>query len=72
MKKSVLSGVVAIALLFLGFQGFSQCKEWKWPADGTLKAKAEESVSLYTDIIRTVNSIRQSHLLTGYWLTLLI
>jgi tetratricopeptide (TPR) repeat protein len=49
MKKGLLSSIVTMAILFMSVQGFSQCKEWKWPADGTMKAKAEESVSLYTD-----------------------
>jgi len=50
MKKRVLSGVLAVALV-VASMGFTvaQCKVWKWPEDGTLKAKAEESVSLYTD-----------------------
>lgn len=50
MKKSVLSGVLVLALFVASIvSSFGQCKTWKWPEDGTLKAKAEESVSLYTD-----------------------
>ena len=50
MKKSVLSGVLVLALVVASIiSSFGQCKSWKWPEDGTLRAKAEESVSLYTD-----------------------
>lgn len=50
MKKPVLSGVLVLALVVASIiYSFGQCKTWKWPEDGTLKAKAEESVSLYTD-----------------------
>lgn len=47
---SVLSRILTVA--FIGASAassFGQCKEWKWPEDGALKAKAEEQVSLYTD-----------------------
>jgi len=49
MKKSVLCGVLIIAFAITSISSFGQCKTWKWPEDGTLKAKAEESISLYTD-----------------------
>lgn len=49
MKKIVLGVMVLVGLLATSKNTFAQCKEWKWPADGTMKAKAEESVSLYTD-----------------------
>lgn len=50
MKNSVLLIVVVLASILTGANSaFAQCKEWKWPEDGTLKAKAEESISLYTD-----------------------
>lgn len=50
MKKTALSGVLAIALISASIStSFGQCKAWKWPEDGALKAKAEESISLYTD-----------------------
>jgi tetratricopeptide (TPR) repeat protein len=50
MKKSVLSGILAVAFVAVStVSSFSQCKDWKWPADGTQKAKAEEKITLYTD-----------------------
>jgi tetratricopeptide (TPR) repeat protein len=50
MKKSVLSGVLVMTFVIASIgSSLGQCKTWKWPEDGTLKAKAEESVSLYTD-----------------------
>jgi tetratricopeptide (TPR) repeat protein len=50
MKKSVLNGVVALVMLVsMANTAMGQCKEWKWPEDGTMKAKTEENVSLYTD-----------------------
>lgn len=50
MKKSVLKGVFALAMMVsMANIAIAQCKEWKWPEDGTMKAKAEENVSLYTD-----------------------
>jgi hypothetical protein len=49
MKKVVLSGFLAFAMSLLSIAAIGQCKEWKWPEDGALKAKAEESISLYTD-----------------------
>lgn len=45
MKKVVLTLGLAIMIT----SAFAQCKEWKWPEDGALKAKAEEKVTLYTD-----------------------
>jgi hypothetical protein len=53
MKTSVLYGTLALAIFSLAaVSSFGQCKEWKWPADGTMKAKAEEKVSLYSDYYR--------------------
>jgi tetratricopeptide (TPR) repeat protein len=50
MKKSVLKGVLALVLMAsMANIAMGQCKDWTWPEDGTMKAKAEENVSLYTD-----------------------
>jgi tetratricopeptide (TPR) repeat protein len=50
MKKSFLSGVLTVGFLITSTVfSFSQCKEFKWPEDGAMKAKAEEKVTLYTD-----------------------
>jgi tetratricopeptide (TPR) repeat protein len=50
MKKAVLSGVVVLAIIVgFGIQGYAQCKDWTWPEN---RAKAEESVSLYTDYLK--------------------
>lgn len=50
MKKSVLKVLAALVMMVsMANIALGQCKEWKWPEDGTLKAKAEENVSLYTD-----------------------
>jgi tetratricopeptide (TPR) repeat protein len=47
MKKQIVLGLAALALLVLANTlSFAQCKDWKWPEN---RAKAEESVSLYTD-----------------------
>jgi tetratricopeptide (TPR) repeat protein len=48
MRKIVLS-LIVVAGLLTSLNSLAQCKEWKWPTDGTQKAKAEENVSLYTD-----------------------
>jgi tetratricopeptide (TPR) repeat protein len=49
MKKSIIAGVVSLALLFTANGTFAQCKEVVWPTDPTMKAKAEESKVLYED-----------------------
>lgn len=49
MRINVLTGAVSLAMLFGSIGSFAQCKEVKWPDDGTLRAKAEESKVLYED-----------------------
>ena len=49
MKKSIIAGVMSLALLFTANGTFAQCKEVIWPTDATMKAKAEESKVLYED-----------------------
>lgn len=50
MKKSSLNQVVVVLLMVLmSNMAMAQCKEYTWPEDGAMKAKAQESVTLYTD-----------------------
>ena len=49
MRINVLTGAFSLAMLFGSIGSFAQCKEVKWPEDGTLRAKAEESKVLYED-----------------------
>jgi tetratricopeptide (TPR) repeat protein len=49
MKKSILAGIMVLALLFTANWAFAQCKEVIWPTDGAARAKAEESKVLYED-----------------------
>lgn len=42
----------AIALILIAQAGWSQCKEFKWPAD---RAKAEEQLAIYGDAIKQQN-----------------
>jgi tetratricopeptide (TPR) repeat protein len=52
MRMNVLSGAVSMAMLIGSFGSFAQCKEVKWPEDGTARAKAEESKVLYEDYLK--------------------
>jgi tetratricopeptide (TPR) repeat protein len=53
MKMNMKSLVPGLALLFLSsLSAFAQCKEVKWPDD---RAKAEESVAIYTDALKQGN-----------------
>lgn len=49
MKKLVAPVFLFAALLMSLTPAFSQCKEWKFPEDPEMKAKAEEKISLYDD-----------------------
>jgi len=53
MKPVILTG--ALSFLFAGvtIMSFAQCKEAKWPQDGTLRAKAEENKALYEDALKS-------------------
>jgi tetratricopeptide (TPR) repeat protein len=53
MRMNVLTGAVSMAMLFGSIGSFAQCKEVKWPEDGTARAKAEESKVLYEDYLKT-------------------
>jgi tetratricopeptide (TPR) repeat protein len=53
MRMNVLTGAVSVAMLFGSIGSFAQCKEVKWPEDGTARAKAEESKVLYEDYLKT-------------------
>jgi tetratricopeptide (TPR) repeat protein len=53
MTRELKLSVFGIALLFLAStSAFSQCKEVKWPED---RAKAEESVAIYSDAMKQGN-----------------
>jgi len=52
MRINVLTGAFSLAMLFGSIGSFAQCKEVKWPEDGTLRAKAEESKVLYEDNLK--------------------
>jgi tetratricopeptide (TPR) repeat protein len=52
MRMNVLTGAVSMAMLLGSFGSFAQCKEVKWPEDGTARAKAEESKVLYEDYLK--------------------
>jgi tetratricopeptide (TPR) repeat protein len=52
MKKSILAGMISLAMLFGAQQAFSQCKEVIWPTDAAQRAKAEESKVLYEDALK--------------------
>src|SRR6187401_1981852 len=47
MRMNVLRGALSLALLFGSIESFPQCKELRWPTDVTLRAKAQESKTLY-------------------------
>jgi tetratricopeptide (TPR) repeat protein len=50
MKTTVLSGVLSLGFVFgLVLSASSQCKDFKWPEDGVMKAKAQESIVLLND-----------------------
>jgi len=50
MMKKLVAPVVLVFTLFMNLNtAFSQCKEWKFPADAEMKAKTEEKISLYDD-----------------------
>ena len=49
MKKLVAPIFLFVALFVSLTPAFSQCKEWKFPEDPEMKAKAEEKISLYDD-----------------------
>jgi tetratricopeptide (TPR) repeat protein len=53
MRMNVLTGAVSVAMLFGSIGSFAQCKEVKWPEDGTARAKAEESKVLYEDALKS-------------------
>lgn len=50
--KKLLS---AIALILVAQAGWSQCKEFKWPADPAARSKAEEQLAIYGDAIKQQN-----------------
>ena len=52
MRINVFTGAFCLAMLFGSIASFAQCKEVKWPDDGTLRAKAEESKVLYEDNLK--------------------
>ena len=52
MRINVLTGAISLAMLFGSIGSFAQCKEVKWPEDGTQRAKAEESKVLYEDHLK--------------------
>lgn len=49
MKKLLAPIFLFVALFVSITPAFSQCKEWKFPEDPEMKAKAEEKISLYDD-----------------------
>lgn len=50
MMKKLLAPIFLFVALFVSITpAFSQCKEWKFPEDPEMKAKAEEKISLYDD-----------------------
>jgi tetratricopeptide (TPR) repeat protein len=53
MKKSILAGTMALAMMLCSGAAFSQCKEVVWPDNPEMKAKAEESKVLYEDAIKS-------------------
>jgi tetratricopeptide (TPR) repeat protein len=55
MKKRILTGAFSLAFAFGSIVSFAQCKEVKWPEDGTARAKAEESKVLYEDALKAGN-----------------
>jgi len=61
MRMNVLTGAVSVAMLFGSIGSFAQCKEVKWPEDGTARAKAEESKVLYEDYLKT-GSVKQAEI----------
>lgn len=53
MNMNMKSSVLGLAFVFLaGISAFSQCKEVKWPEN---RAKAEESVAIYSDAYKQGN-----------------
>ncbi len=50
MKANVT--LLVLALTLVGGSLFGQCKQWKWPADGTQKALAEEKYVLHNDLVK--------------------
>lgn len=53
MKMKMKSSVLGLAFVFLSaVSAFSQCKEVKWPEN---RAKAEESVAIYSDALKQGN-----------------
>ena len=68
MRINVLTGAVSLAMLCGSFGSFAQCKEVKWPDDGTMRAKAEESKVLYEDNLKS-NQVKQAEAPLNWLLT---
>lgn len=55
MKNLFLTGAFAVAMSIVSTASFAQCNQVNWPADGEMKAKAEEKKVLYEDALRAGN-----------------